>query len=423
MNNAAARIPEAEEQGHVIAGKAVLVRAVYEGKDVTPYWEILMARVSANLADAGAFMDLSIILQVLGRSDEAAIAQNGALETSRDYRIRNGSGTGIRVLVIVTRGDFMANTPIEFLLESSDTSILLHYVDETTAALDDVPEHDVAFVAVGESPGNRPVLENLERMLATWKGPILNNAPRAIIDLSREGVSQAFRDEPAILAPLTSRIARAELRDLANGTRGLDTVDGLSTFPVIVRPTGTHAGHGMEKIATEDELAGYLEGRDETDFYIAPFIDYSSEDGKFRKQRIAVIDGKPYASHLAISDHWMVHYLSAGMAEHGERRLEEASWMENFDADFAMRHAKAFDALSRRFGLDYFAIDCAELSDGRLLLFEADVAMIVHAMDSETVFPYKKKAMAALFAAFENALAKRVVRDAKAGPLSVVKTL
>jgi hypothetical protein len=60
--------------------------------------------------------------------------------------------------------------------------------------------------------------------------------------------------------------------------------------------------------------------------------------------------------------------------------------------------------------LDYFAIDCAELPDGRLLLFEADVAMIVHAMDSDRVFPYKKLAMAKLFSGFEIALRKRTFR-------------
>jgi hypothetical protein len=101
------------------------------------------------------------------------------------------------------------------------------------------------------------------------------------------------------------------------------------------------------------------------------------------------------------------------MAEHAERRLEEASWMADFETDFAVRHADAFATLHRRLGLDYFAIDCAELSDGRLLLFEADVAMIVHSMDSETVFPYKRQAMATLFAAFEDALAKRA-REANA---------
>jgi hypothetical protein len=102
----------------------------------------------------------------------------------------------------------------------------------------------------------------------------------------------------------------------------------------------------------------------------------------------------------------MVHYLSAGMAEDPARRAEEAAWMASFDTDFAQRHRDAFEALHRRIGLDYFGIDCAEHPDGRLLLFEADVAMIVHDLDPEDVFPYKKPAMRRLFAAFQAELAR-----------------
>ena len=78
--------------------------------------------------------------------------------------------------------------------------------------------------------------------------------------------------------------------------------------------------------------------------------------------------------------------------------------MASFDAGFATRHAQAFEALAKAVGLDYFGLDCAELPDGRLLVFELDVAMIVHDMDSETLFPYKKPAMHKLFAAFVAAL-------------------
>lgn len=74
--------------------------------------------------------------------------------------------------------------------------------------------------------------------------------------------------------------------------------------------------------------------------------------------------------------------------------------MRDFDSVFALRHAAAFEALHRHFGLDYFGIDCAEMPDGRLLLFEADVAMIVHDLDPSGTFPYKKPAMRRLFDAF-----------------------
>ena len=114
-----------------------------------------------------------------------------------------------------------------------------------------------------------------------------------------------------------------------------------------------------------------------------------------------LIQGRPFICHMAVSERWMVHYMNAGMTESAEKRAEEARFMAAFEADFAARHAGAFAQLHERLGLDYFGIDCAETPDGRLLLFEADVAMIVHAMDPEDPFAYKKAPMHKLFGAFE----------------------
>jgi hypothetical protein len=96
----------------------------------------------------------------------------------------------------------------------------------------------------------------------------------------------------------------------------------------------------------------------------------------------------------------MVHYLNAHMDESEAKRAEEAAMMAGFDDGFARRHAEAFRALCETYPLDYFGIDCAETADGRLLVFEADVAMIVHAMDPEELYPYKQPAMRKLFDAF-----------------------
>jgi hypothetical protein len=103
----------------------------------------------------------------------------------------------------------------------------------------------------------------------------------------------------------------------------------------------------------------------------------------------------------------MVHYLNAGMAESEAKRAEEAEAMATFDTGFAVRHAAAFAALNERLGLDYFAIDCAETADGKLLVFEADVSMIIHDLDPEALYPYKKPQMKAVFAAFEGLLRER----------------
>ena len=140
-------------------------------------------------------------------------------------------------------------------------------------------------------------------------------------------------------------------------------------------------------------------------------MDYRSADGLYRKQRIVFIGKRPFISHMAISEHWMVHYLSAGMTTGAEKRAEEAAFMRGFDTGFdtgfAARHAAAFRSLCDKIGLDYFGIDCAETRDGRLLLFEADVAMIVHALDPEPDFSYKKPVMRSLFAAFQQDLEEK----------------
>jgi hypothetical protein len=58
-------------------------------------------------------------------------------------------------------------------------------------------------------------------------------------------------------------------------------------------------------------------------------------------------------------------------------------------------------------GLDYFTIDCAENSNGALLMFEADNTAIVHNMDSPLVFPYKAPQMRKIFDAFAAMLHRR----------------
>lgn len=388
-------------------GMAAIVRLAYEGGDLEALLGRLVARIEQDPADAAALMDLYTLLQVTGQKDQALSMQAMALSQRRIYHRPHGGGDGLKILAFVAPGDFMTNTPIDLLLEGTDLDLWLVFVDAGTTALNDLPDHDVAFLAIGESAENMPILARIESLLADWPKPIVNGAPKAIAALTRDVVCQLFVNEPAIYAPTTVRVSRDALTALLRDDLPIQTVIPAGQFPLIIRPVGTHAGEGLEKIDDRPALAGYLVRHADPEFYLAPFIDYRGPDGLFRKQRIVFIEGRAYPSHFAVSEHWMVHYLSAKMTELAERRAEEEAWMRDFDIDFAARHAQAFAALHRRLGLDYFGIDCAEMPDGRLLLFEADVAMVVHALDPDSIFPYKKPAMRRLFDAFAEAMARR----------------
>ena len=175
-------------------------------------------------------------------------------------------------------------------------------------------------------------------------------------------------------------------------------------------PGPPHAGASLAKIDTARDLAAYLAASPTESFYVTQFTDYRGPGGLYRKYRVACIEGTPYLCHMASSEHWMVHYLNAGMAESAGKRADEAKAMAQFDAGFARRHRGALRALDRWMGLDYYQIDCAETQDGRLLVFEADVAAIIHAMDPPDLYPYKVPQMRRVFAAFEAMLRRRAGR-------------
>ena len=202
-----------------------------------------------------------------------------------------------------------------------------------------------------------------------------------------------------MLIPPTLHAPRSVVQDIAAGKTTLSGQFAGCDYPVIVRPVGSHAGRDLAKIGTVDELAAYLAKVEDEEFFISPFIDYSGKDGLFRKFRVVLVDGKPYASHMGVSSNWMIHYVNAGMYEDARKREEEKAFMEHFD-DFAQRHRAALDAIYRRTHLDYVCIDCAETQDGRLLIFEVDHTMVVHAMDPESLFPYKQVHMEKVKTAF-----------------------
>jgi hypothetical protein len=107
------------------------------------------------------------------------------------------------------------------------------------------------------------------------------------------------------------------------------------------------------KIDAPGELAAYLQARPEPTFFLSRFVDYRNADGLYRKYRVVLVDGQAYAGHMAISEHWMIHYLNAHMGASAQKRDEEARFMQDFDTAFGARHRQALQAIRQAAGLDY----------------------------------------------------------------------
>ncbi|RZM95973.1 hypothetical protein CWO91_38355 [Bradyrhizobium genosp. SA-3] len=392
-------------------GFAQLTRQAFEGVDLQPLRDQLVVRITEGTAQAGEGLDLSLIVQLLGDKQAGLAIQSEVLTFHQLFRTPSAAPKpGLRVLALAADIDMGGNTPIDFLLEGSDIELLTLYVVKGVGLPENLPVHDVAIVIASDSEECREALALIEKAALSWPRPLLNR-PDLIGNLDRDKLYRLLTGVPGLDIPATIHATRAQLSELAQGRIACEAIADELHFPMIARPRGSHAGVGLAKLIDAAALAAYLAERKEQDFFVARFVDYVSPDGLYRKYRLAMVDGKPYACHMAIADRWDIWYLNAYMAFSEEKRAEEAVFMLDFDHAFAARHKSALEEMSRRVGLDYFIVDCAENQGGELLVFEADNTAVVHNMDSPVVFPYKPPQMRKIFAAFTAMLS----RHARAG--------
>ena len=297
-------------------GMPTLVKMAFDGTDLAPVWNTLVARVNENPDDAGALIDLSTIALVQGRPNDRVSLQEMALKVQRVYRQQPvGDAPGsLRVLAFLSPGVLMDNMPVEFMLEHSNVSLDMVYLVPGLPLPDHLPPHDVALVCVSELRENQALLRELSSLLASWPRPVVNR-PDRIARLTRVGTWEMLRSVPEIIIPVQVQVEASRLKQIAQGEVAIESVFDGRGFPMIARPVDSHAGEGLAKLSSRAEVIEYLRDRRENEFCIAPFIDYRSNDGLFRKYRIALIDGHPYAVHMAVSQHWMVHYLNADMKD------------------------------------------------------------------------------------------------------------
>jgi len=368
------------------------------------------SRVVRNPMDANALLDLSTLLFFTANPDMRKFAieyQRRALEFRQIYHLAPpAKPASLELLVLMAPGDMTSNTPVDCLLEGADINVTLLYVLPDRPLPSPLPDHDVIFVAIGESSANQILLRQLGELPALTAKPVVN-LPDRIALLTRDRVSEMLKSVPGAAMPATVMAKRQDLVRVQRREMSLDEVMAGGRFPIIVRPPDSQGGKDLVKIDGVDDLGAYLARLPNDEFYISNFIDYSSGDGQFRKYRVVLVQGRPFGCHLAISSNWMIHYVNANMDASAAKRKEEEEFFARFDDEFAVKHRESLQSIHERVGLDYLGIDCAETPDGKLLVFEVDNAAIVHAFDDPALYPYKPAAMQKIFTAFRAMLAGR----------------
>ncbi|MBV8601913.1 MAG: RimK family alpha-L-glutamate ligase [Candidatus Eremiobacteraeota bacterium] len=361
------------------------------------------AALRADPGSIAAHLGLYEAYQVKGNRPLALEHQRKALERQRLYVEKAPAPGAPTILLLAIAGDWQANVPLEYVYPSLSPGVFKLFVDEQLPNPQALPGCDLVFNAIAQSDRADATLE----ALAAWKPqlriPFLND-PAKVRKLSRDGVARDFADLEGALVPNTRRVPAAALSAAVAGA--------TPEAPFTVRAADSQAGETLGRIENPAALAPYLAQKPGTsDYFVAPFVDYRSADGFFRKYRIIFVDGVPFAHHLAISRKWMVHYYNALNDEEAWIREEEERFLAGIEHVFDGPRKRVLDELARRVGLDYFGIDCGVLPDGRVLIFEIDVAMIVHLGDPIERYPYKHAYVPRIFDAFERMIYARSGRQ------------
>ncbi|MGD0961801.1 MAG: hypothetical protein ABSB19_18475 [Methylomonas sp.] len=339
-------------------GLAPFLRKNIAGMDLQPIGREMLAELQIRAENTNLWMNLSLVMFCLGQREIAFSMQNQALAQQRIYYLPASSQPAkLRMLLLTAPGDLAANTPIDCLLEHGDIDLIYYFVDADQPKPTAIPDHDILMVAIGEADENLGLLTAWQAILEHWPKPVIN-APGKIKLVARNAASELLQNIDGLLMPLTFRIPRSLLPEMTLKESKAASLLQNCNFPLIIRPVGSHAGRDLDKLTGAEELTAYLARVDAEEFFLSPFIDYSGRDGLFRKYRLALIEGEPYPCHMAVSAHWMIHYVNAGMYEDELKRNEEAAYMAGF-ADFAQRHQAALAAIYKRTQLEYLCMDCA----------------------------------------------------------------
>ncbi|MHB8146611.1 MAG: ATP-grasp domain-containing protein [Vulcanimicrobiaceae bacterium] len=383
-----------EKHPNVVELALNLAQTQYEAGDNDRAIAAFERALSIDPKNVAAHMTLWELMQIKGDMAAALSHQRSALASQRLFTAIAPHQTR-SILLLCAPGDWQANIPVDFLFDRSSTTSHKLYLLEGDSPPRDLPAHDVLWNTIAESAAAMPYLDLAKAFMRDSPRPCLN-APASVIATARMHLPATLRDADCSIAPI-EEISRAAL------ARGQNAF----AYPIISRPIGSHAGLGLERIESGAEIAGYLERVRAPAFFISPFVDYRSQDGLFRKYRVVFVDGEPYPVHLAISPRWMIHYYNADMAENAWMRDEEAAFLADIQSVFSGAAYEALLSIAVAVGLEYFGIDCALGPDGRILVFEADPAMLVHSSDPIELYPYKHRFIPNIYRAVERMIDRR----------------
>ncbi len=351
---------------------------------------------------ADAHRGLAYVLMYLREKEAAWEHRRQALRGRPDpapaWRGKEGTP---RVLVFTSPCG--GNSPITRILAKANLQSCF-IVPDFHAPSTPLPEHDLVVNAVGDVDQCGTSLEALPALLAQTERPVLNRPER----VQATGRADNARLLGKLQDVVTPRIV-ALPREVLVGNEALARLEreGL-TFPLLLRSPGFHEGSHFVRVEKADDLADAAARLPGRELMAIEYLDARDADGKIRKFRAMMIDGRLYPLHKAISREWMIHYATAEMAHSPEHRAEDAAYLEDMAGVLGPRAMAALERIAAALGLDYAGADFSLGRNGEVLLFEANATMSAPTPEKGAQWDFRRPAVERIHAAVREMVFARV---------------
>ncbi len=352
-----------------------------------------------------AHLGLSAILAGLGDTEQASWHRRAAFQgryvIPLTYR---GEQPPVTILELVSVGP--GNTRIKSFLSDSVFKrylVATEFYDPATP----LPPHQLVVNAIGDADAAPAALAGAEALLAHSTAPVIN-PPAAVLATGRCAIAERLSAVPGVITAKTVTLPRESLA--APQAACMLARHGFA-FPLLLRTPGFHGGENFLRAETPQELPAALAELPGSDLTVMQFLDARAADGKTRKYRVMMIDGRLYPLHAAVSRHWKVHYFSAEMADNPQHRAEDAAFLSGMSKVLGPKAMAALEQIERMLGLDYGGIDFGLNGKGEVLLFEANAAMAVIPPGADQRWDYRRPAVERIYRAVREMLVARAQRN------------
>lgn len=250
-------------------------------------------------------------------------------------------------------------------------------------------------------------IEITEGIAKQFPKTYIYNDPKKVLKTTRDYIYNHFHHLENIVIPKAIRALPSSAEEVFAIAQ-----NNKINFPFLMRPCGSHQSEGLQLIKSENDLNKlHKYAFDGGEYYITEFVDNKHSDGLYKKARLVIIEGELFARHYISYPNWLVEGKAHFdyMPQNQDTKVIEKNFLENFKEILGAKVIGDLFKIYKEIGLNFLAFDVDIMPNGKLLVFEINLAQNIFLDVDMKNFGYMKDSADKIRAALKKSVLDKVL--------------